>query len=194
MIARVPEQRIIDHWLACEGYDPASMCESERFDALLAAKPGAAAFLWRERPVDWYRTRIDWASFRRLRPIRGPERLQWRRLSTDGTIVGVAERLRAGGEPNDGVSQQTIDRYRDQIACGESVPPLIVRTVRGAAPWHVVDGNHRATALACHTLETGTYEPQSAYVGITGRSAFRSALDRLRGFIQRLRGDPIGRR
>jgi hypothetical protein len=194
VIARVPEQRVIDHWLVCEGYDPTSMCESERFDALLDVKPGAAAFLWRERPVDWYRTRIDWTSFRRLRPIRGPGQLHWRQLSTDGTIVGVAEKLLAGGEPNDGVSRGTIDWYRDRIARGDSVPPLIVRTARGAAPWHVVDGNHRATALACHALETGSYEPQSAYVGIAGRPALRSALDRLRGFLQRLRGDPIGRR
>ena len=194
MIARVPEQRVIDHWLACEGYDPTAMCESERFNALLDAKPGAAAFLWREQPVDWHRTQIDWTSFRRLRPIRGPERLQWRQLSTDGTIVGVAKRLRAGGEPSDGVSQGAINWYRNQIARGDPIPPLIVRTARGAAPWHVVDGNHRAAALACHTLETGSYEPQSAYVGIAGSSALRSVLDRLRGFFQRLRGDPIGRR
>lgn len=194
MTTQVTRREVIDHWLTVEGYDPAAMDTTERLAALLERKPGAAAFLWREQPVDWVLTRIEWDSFRQLRPIRGPDQLHWRRLSTDGTVLGGARRLQTDAHPPvDGIDRETIDRYRDHVAAGRTIPPLIVRTVRGATPWYVVDGNHRATALAWHAVETGEYEPQPAYVAVTGRTAFQSGLDRLRGLFQRLRGYRIGR-
>ncbi len=196
MTTAITDREAIAHWLNCEGQTAAGLSRNERVQALLAEKPGAAGFLWRDQPVEWYHTRIGPQSFRQLRPICGPARLQWRQLSVDGTITGIATRLHAGTAPTagSGVSYAAIRRYRDRLAAGERLAPLVVRTKRGATPWHVVDGNHRAVALAWHALETGQYSPQTGYVAVTGRSVIAAVADHLRAVVQRVRGRRVAQR
>ncbi|WP_254768144.1 hypothetical protein [Salinilacihabitans rarus] len=199
----VPEERVLRAWLAREAdrgaapVDPESVPtdRTAMLDALLAAKPGAAAFVWRERPVRWYRLDLDWDRFAALRPVNGPDDALWRAASTDGTLFGVAERAREEGFAplrEAGIDPAAIRAYRDDLAAGRRLDPLVVRTRRGATPWFVADGNHRATAVALHALETGRYDPQTAYVAVTANPVLGPALARVRGLLQRLRGRTIG--
>lgn len=200
----VPETQVLRHWLAHEPHgrpdvpDSETVTDEEAVDALLSAKPGAASFVWRERPIDWYRTAIDRDRMVGLRPVGGPDDLLWRALSTDGTLLGVAERIHERGfdalSDETGVDLEAVATYRDRIADGEQFDPIVVRTRRGRTPWYVVDGNHRTTAVALHYLETGEYDPQPAYVAVTGNPLIRPVLDRVGGLVQRLRGEPIGYR
>jgi len=198
----VPEERVVRHWLDLESRgrsnvpDPEAVSGEEAVDALLSAKPGAASFVWREQPIDWYRTTVDRERMVGLRPVGGPGDLLWRGLSADGTLLGVAGRIHQRGfdalSDETGVDLGTVATYRERIADGERIDPVVVRTRRGRTPWHVVDGNHRITAVALHYLETGEYDPQPAYVAVTGNPVIRPVLDRVGGLVQRLRGEPIG--
>ncbi|QCW01921.1 hypothetical protein [Natrinema pallidum] len=201
---RVPEERVLRDWLAREIERNAGAVDSGTvptnatalLDALLSAKPGAAAFLWREQPIRWYRLVLDRDRFVALRPVDGPDDLLWRDVSTDGTLFGVAERVHTEGiDPLDaaGIDAEAIRTYRDELAAGTRFDPLIVRTRRGATPWFVADGNHRATAAALHALETGRYDPMPAYVAVTANPVLEPIVDRARGLLQRLAGRSIGR-
>ncbi len=201
---RVREERVLREWLEREADGGTRIVDSESdppktavLDALLAAKPGAAAFVWRERPIRWYRLDLDWKRFGDLRPVDGPDDLLWRAVSTDGTLFGVAERVQDEGFgplESAGIDAAAIRAYRDNLAAGTRFDPLVVRTRRGATPWYVADGNHRATAAALQSLETGRYHPVPAYVGVTANPILGPMLDRIRGLAQRLTGRQIGHR
>jgi hypothetical protein len=200
----VTEERVVRYWLSLESRgrsdvpDPETVTRTEAVDALLSANPGAASFVWRERPIDWYRTTVDRERMLGVRPVGGPGDLLWRGLSVDGTLLGVAERIHEQGlealSDETGVDLAAVATYRDRVADGGRIDPLVVRTRRGRTPWYVVDGNHRTTAIALHYLETGEYDPQPAYVAVTGNPVIRPILDRIGGLVQRLRGEPIGYR
>ncbi|MFD1565144.1 hypothetical protein ACFR99_16530 [Haloarchaeobius amylolyticus] len=202
---QVPEERVLRAWLAHEIEHDAAAVDSEAvstntaamLDALLSAKPGAAAFVWREQPVRWYRLVLEWDQFVDLRPVDGPDDLLWRAVSTDGTLFGVAERITEAGFgllEDTGIDAGAVRSYRDDLAAGAQFDPLIVRTRRGATPWFVADGNHRATAAALYALETGQYEPVPAYVAVTANPVLEPILVRIRGLLQRLAGRSIGHR
>ncbi len=201
---RVSEERVLRDWLAREIERDAGAVDSGTvptnatalLDALLSAKPGAAAFLWREQPIRWYRLVLDRDRFVDLRPADGPDDLLWRDVSTDGTLFGVAERVHTEGiGPLEaaGIDAEAIRTYRDDLAAGTRFDPLIVRTRRGATPWFVADGNHRATAAALHALETGRYDPMPTYVAVTANPVLEPIVDRVRGLLQRLAGRSIAR-
>lgn len=202
---QVPEERVLRAWLAHEIEHDAAAIDSEMvstntaavLDALLSAKPGAAAFVWREQPIRWYRLVLEWDQFVDLRPVDGPDDLLWRDVSTDGTLFGVAERVTEEGFgplEDAGIDAGAIRTYRDDLAAGTQFDPLIVRTRRGATPWFVADGNHRATAAAFHAIETGRYNPLPAYVAVTANLILEPILVRIRGLFQRLAGRSIGHR
>lgn len=181
---------------------PSGHSEADLLDELLSRKPGAAAFLGRETRIEWFRVTLDRRRLRTLRPIEGPSALSWRRVATDGTLASVARRIHESGfgvlADASGVDADTIADYRDALAAGESLAPLVVRTRRGRTAWHVADGNHRVTAAALRGIETGDYEPLDAYLAVTARSLLTRVTDRLRGVLWRhSRGadycDPPGR-
>ncbi|MDY6818126.1 MAG: hypothetical protein SVG88_05630 [Halobacteriales archaeon] len=206
MLQSVSEERVVRHWLAMElekdgeslPTDPDSMSYSEAIDALLTRKPGAASFIWREQPIEWYRLELSIDRFRSLRTIQGPDGLLWQGLSPDGTIMGVARRIST--EDMVDINAETeidldlIMQYRERVADGDSIAPFVIRTKRGKTPWYVADGNHRATALALHLIETGSYDPQPAFIGVVSNPILRPLRDRLFGGIDRLRGELIGHR
>jgi len=213
MAEPVDERRVLCAWLAREterveaGIDPETASRDDLVDALLSAKPGAATFLCRERPIRWYRVDLDWPSFATLSPVRGPDDRLWRAVSTDGTLVGVAEHAREHGLAalsESGIDAAAIRRYRRALAAGDGVDPLVIRTRRGATPWYVADGNHRATAIALRRLaaaadgngnaQTDGYDPVATHVAVTANPVAGPALDRIRGLYQRLRGRSIAGR
>ncbi|EMA47198.1 hypothetical protein C449_02000, partial [Halococcus saccharolyticus DSM 5350] len=61
-----------------------ALSDDEALDALLRRKPGAAAFLWRARPVEWSRIALRRAEFERLRFVDGPDGLAWHALAPSG--------------------------------------------------------------------------------------------------------------
>lgn len=202
MTERISRVQAVRYWLGREFDngadvpDPAGLSFEETLDALLSTNPGAASFLWRETPIRWYRLTLDRETFTGLRPVGGPDSLLWRDLSTDGTLLGAAERIdregrRALADETD-VALDAVAAYRDDVATGRALDPLVVRTRRGRTPWFVADGNHRATGAALHYVETGEYVPQAAYVAVTANRVLRPAIDRIRGALQRLGGRTIG--
>jgi hypothetical protein len=192
----VRREEVVRYWLEREvdkresGPDPSTLTTDAAVDALLREKPGAADVIWDEEPVDWYRLELSRERFERLRLIGGPPRLLWRALAPEGTVMGAARRISAEPaaelETETGVDVGTILDYRDAIADGEALDPLVVATRQGCAPWYVADGNHRATALALRLLETDDYRPQPAYLVVAPNPVIRPAYERLCGLVRRL--------
>lgn len=201
---RVPQDRVVRGWLERELGPSGRVPDGSRaaLDALLSEKPGAAGFVWRDAPVEWYRIDLGETAFRELRPVPGPEDLLWRSVSTDGTLAGVAERIHESEGPGSdagtaaaaGVNADALADYRAALARGDPLDPLVVHTRRGLTPWFVADGNHRAVAVELHRLETGDYEPVPAFLGVTANPVLGPLVDRVRGWIRRLGGRLPARR
>lgn len=190
---RVAQERVVREWLARErGAESAVPADPDAaLDALLSTNPGAASFIWREAPIEWYRVELGRAAFESLRPVGGPADLLWRSLSADGTLLEVARHCsRAGDEAlaEAGIDVDAVRRYRRTLAAGGTLDPIVVRTRRGRTPWFVVDGNHRVTAAGLHLLENGEYDPFPAYLAITANPVFPRIRERVGGWIQRLLG------
>jgi hypothetical protein len=194
---RVPEERVVKHWLAVERHkvglgadDIDAMDSRDALDKLLERKPGAAAFLWRARPVEWVRMMLSRTEFERLRVIDGPDELHWRALSPDETVLGAAKRIRSE-ESADLAAETDVDIERvcgfaDALAAGTELPALVLTKRRGGGPPRIADGNHRAGAVALHLLRTGEYRPQRAYLGIGANPVLRPLRQRLCGLLRRL--------
>lgn len=196
---RVSRSEVVRHWLRRETEkdgasdatpDPDAISTDAAVAALLREKPGAADVVWETGATDWYRTELSQSRLDRLRLIGGPPRLLWQSLSPDGTVTAAARRVAA--EPTatlraeTGVDIDRILKYRDALAAGDTLDPLVLGTRRGCAPCYVADGNHRATALALYRHETGRYDPQPAYLGITPNPVLRPAYERICGAARAL--------
>lgn len=192
----VSREEVVRYWLEREvgeregEPDPSTLDADAAVAALLREKPGVADAVWEGEA--WYRLELSRARFERLRLVDGPPRLLWRRLAPDGKVTSAARRI--AGEPAGdlaaatGVDVDAVLAYRDALADGETLDPLVVATRRGCAPWHVVDGNHRATALALTLRETGRYDPQPAYLVVSPNPVVRPLVERLCGLARRLAG------
>lgn len=191
---RVPRDEVIRAWLAHERRKrdetvDTGLSPGEAFDALLTANP-AAAFFWRDAPVTCYRLALSREQFDRLHVVPGPEGMLWRALSPDDTVRGCAERIDL--EDADRLARETgvdVPRVESLVA---SVPPvedpLVLSTREGAVPWRVMDGNHRATAIALSLRRGGEYVPLSAYLCVGSNPVFEPLAQRVRGLSCRLRG------
>jgi hypothetical protein len=99
-----------------------------------------------------------------------PDNHTWDVLCEGGTIMDGADRIRA--EDDNYLEEETlidvekIRKYRDKLRHDTELPPLVIGKRRGCLRPRVLDGNHRAMALALHLRETDTYLPIDAYVGI----------------------------
>lgn len=191
----VPRDEVVSAWLAHERrkhgetIDP-SLTADEAFDALLTANP-AAAFFWRDAPVTCYRLALSREQFDRLRVVPGPEGLLWRALSTDGTVRSAAARIDRGDPERlareTGVDVPAIEALAASMPSVEE--PLILSTRRGAVPWHVADGNHRATAMALSMRRGGEYAPWPAYLCVGANPVLEPLVQRVRGLFRALRRD-----
>jgi len=214
-VERVPQGEVVRHWLRLEvakdgaapvrsgdessADDPASPADdatsvdelSDRtaLDELLDRKPGAAAFLWRDAPVAWYRLELTRAEFDGLHVVEGPPDLGWRDLSPDGTVRGAARRIdRSDPErlaSTTGVDVGTVVSLADETSPATG-PALVLSTRQGCVPWTVADGNHRAVATALALRRGASYEPRSAYLGVGTNPVAAPLWERLCGVARRV--------
>lgn len=193
---RVSQPAVIRHWLrleledhGTESLDIDGLEDPEVLDQLLQLKPGAAAFIWRDAPVDWFRLDLSRREFLDLHVVAGPEHLAWRSLSPDNTIRSAGKRLARNDTATladtTGIDVPKILALRDEMpeAAGK---PLVLSTRRGCVPRTVADGNHRAVAKALYLLGGGTYEPQAAYLGAGVNPVAAPLRERICGRIRRL--------
>ncbi|WP_049972347.1 hypothetical protein [Haladaptatus cibarius] len=199
-MTRVSQEHVIKRWLELEvrkpevpSADVESLTEREALDELLNAKPGAASFLWRETPIEWREVTLSRHAFERLRLIDGPEKLSWRALSPDETVLGAARRIArcnaAGGTNLDYLTAKTgvdVRRVRS-IAENPLNEPLVLLDRRNCHPPRVMDGNYRATARALNLVEMGTYDPVSAYIGVPSRLVLKPIRTFVYGLVRRRR-------
>lgn len=182
---RVPREAVVRAWLAreCEGSEPPATAAGA-FDALLNENPGAAAFLWRDAPHACYRLDLPRARFDRLHVVEGPPELGWGALSPDGTVGGCARRIDRGDPDRlartTGVDVALIERLAREAPTGDP-HPLVLSTRRGAVPWYVADGNHRAVALALSLWRGAGYEPLPAYLCVGANPVLGPLLQRVCG-------------
>jgi hypothetical protein len=214
-VERVPQTAVVRHWLrletakdgpesgrsddespvdepAASADDPVSVEElSDRaaLDELLDRKPGAAAFLWRDAPVEWYRLGLTRAEFDALHVVEGPPDLGWRSLARDGTVRGAARRIDRG-DPERLAATTGVD-VPAVVSLAEQVPPatdhaLVLSTRQGCVPWTVADGNHRAVAAALALRRGAAYEPRPAYLGVGANPVASPLWERLCGVARRV--------
>ncbi|ODR79310.1 hypothetical protein BG842_09805 [Haladaptatus sp. W1] len=194
-MTRVSQATVLRHWLELEQRKPnapsadlGALSERELLDRLLHLKPGVASFIWREKPISWYRLTLSRRSFERLRVADGPDDLSWRALSPDETILGAARRV-AGGDPDALAAETGVDISR-VLSFRENPPdePLVAVDRRDCRPPRVVDGNHRATARALRLVEIGTYDPVRVYLARCSRPLLPHVRRRTCSVVRRLRG------
>ncbi|WP_336345233.1 hypothetical protein [Halalkalicoccus ordinarius] len=194
---RVPCDEVVRAWLARERDDLEDSIEAlspeAALDALLSENPGAAAFLWRDAPVTCYRLSLSREEFDRLHVVPGPEGMLWRALSPDGTVRGAAARIDHGDPERltreTGVDVLAIESLATSISSSSVEEPLVLSTRRGAVPWRVADGNHRATAMALSVRRGGEYVPWPAYLCVGANPVLEPLSQRVRGLFGRLRRD-----
>lgn len=194
---RVSQPEVVRHWLrvereksAADDVEVDADDADEALDALLRLNPGAAAFIWRDAPIDWYRVELPRGDFLALRVVEGPEHLYWRALSPDNTIRGAAERI-ASEDPDQlaeatGVDVSKVLTLRDQLP-GVADREFVLSTRRGCSPWTIADGNYRAVAKALYLLEDGEYRPQPAYLGVGANPVVRPLRERICGLLRSAR-------
>jgi hypothetical protein len=196
---RVSRQTVLRTWLRMErtGSDDhqvpvEELSERAVLDELLEHKPGAAAFVWRDAPVEWYEVTLDRGTFERLRVVDGVDDLRWRALSPDDTVLGAARRV-ARDDPAELAAETSVDvdrilRFRDDPPGG----PLVLATRRGCVPVTVADGNHRAVALALGLLADESVTLPRAYLGRGANPVIRPFGQRACGLVRRVLGRWFG--
>ena len=198
---RVGERVVVNHWLAAEtrkrtvatsqggaataeeGGTPDAeidaLDDDEALDALLQRKPGAAAFLWRARPVEWIRTELSREEFERLRFVGGPDELGWRALAPSGRVIDGAERIAAGDrgalEAETGVEIEQVCSMAETLADRDRLGTFVLaRRGRGPPTIAELDVDYLSTVddpiheRGAIRILTGNLAPDGAVIKITG--------------------------
>jgi hypothetical protein len=171
-----------------ESLDVADLTDAELANYLIETLGGTERILWATDEVTWCRTTLDERTFRDLRILECPDGSAWRRLALDEAVFTAAERILA--DDLDGVDPDLVDvahvrSLADRLPDAD-IDELILSTGQSTTPPRVVDGNHRATAMAVHVLRGGEYQPMDAYLGLERTRVLRPALDKARWYLRRL--------
>ncbi len=194
-MTQVSQRTVLEQWLELErrksGAESAaveSLTERELLDRLLNEKPGAAAFIWRDAPIEWRRVTLSRSAFEQLRVVAGPDDLSWRALSPDETILGGARRIVAES-PDDLTAETGVDVQKvSSLRSNPPDEPLVLIRRWECKPPRVADGNYRATARAVNLVKDGTYDPVSAYLGVASQPPLEPLQDRVCGAVRGLLG------
>lgn len=183
---RVDEDTVVTDWLALEqekgvvdpGVDVTALSPAERYELLRG--------LWSpprwgpDTPsYEWYRTELTESMLRSAGHA-------WGGYGVPGTVMDLARAIDRDdpgpewravlAEHDDLVA--AIELIADELPRRPDGPLVLVSRPDGGL--RVVDGNHRATALALHLLRTGEFVPLETYVGFQAGDRLPSIVGRVR--------------
>lgn len=196
-VRRVPEERVVADWLRVErrrphadpdaadgGADVAALSPAERRARLDDLTPATWVF---ETPRVWYRATLTPAVVRRAQH-------PWGRFGLPrGSALDLARAI-AAEDP--GVEWTRALAERREIVDGveakaaalpESLDGPLVLACRFGDPPFLVDGTHRAAAVALRWLRTGTFHAPEAHLGFECHTSLTTALGRAGALAFRLR-------
>ncbi len=189
----IDEATAVRHWLRVERDDAETddgLTDEEVLQSLMHNMPGPSAYIWQYRPADWYRITLTGDEFRQLRPVPCPDNHTWDALCDGGTIMDGARRIREESESylkeETKVNVEKIRGYQQQLWNTVHLPPLVIGKRKGCHKPRVLDGNHRATAIALHLLENEEYIPIEAYIGIGANPVREPVRQRICFTVRRL--------
>lgn len=192
-LRRVDREEVLRHWTAREFEKRGeatealeAMDETALLDALMGRTSGENRPVWRPREVRWYHAPVSERQLRRLRVIHTPEGLGWDRVAPDGRVLTAARRIRDDEVTDDTTQQVDVTKIR-RLASElpeRSLDDLVVVGAQTTAPPRVLDGNHRAVAVALSLLETGRTPDLHAYLGIVTTRPLWTLLAKVRWFLR----------
>lgn len=190
---RVSEERVVAGWLRVEQRRPHADADRADVDALSPAERRArlddlTAATWVfEKPRVWYRTTLTPAVLRRARH-------PWGRFGFPrGSVLDLARAIRA--EDPGAAWERALADHGDIVAGIEakaaalpgSLDGPLVLACRFGDPPFVVDGNHRAAAVALRHLRTGEFPAPDAHLGFEQHTRHSAALGRAGALLFRIR-------
>ncbi|PSP85895.1 hypothetical protein BRC83_02040 [Halobacteriales archaeon QS_1_68_17] len=194
---RVDRRTVVEHWCERElrkrgeAVDLSTRDDAEVLALLMEHTTGENGYLWKAGVDRWYHERLPEGAFRQLRLIASPAGTGWRAVAADGSLLTAADNLADGTVTEETTALADVEHVRrladDLPAAG--VEDLVLVTRQSPAPPRIVDGNHRALAVALHLVETGEYVPTSAYVGVVRSRPLADLLDKVRWYAGRVLRD-----
>lgn len=181
---RVDEDRVIREWLRLErrkgeidaSIDVIRLSPDERLETL--------RHLWsppRWGPDGpsrvWYQVDLTEHLLRSVRHA-------WGVFGIPGTVLDLARAIhRTSPEPK---WQEVLAEHAELVSTVEAIAEELPETPDGKLileaglhhPPMLIDGNHRATALALHLLRTGEFTPIEVYIGFPERVVLSSVISR----------------
>lgn len=192
-VEEVDEDTVVRHWLRVERDDPETdkgLTDEEALHSLMHQMPGPSAYIWQYRPMDWYRITLNRHEFEQLRPVPCPDDFTWDALCDGGTIMDGARKIvdedDAYLEEETQVDVEKIRSYQEQLWTADDLPALVIAKRRGCRNPRILDGNHRAMAIALHLLEQEQYVPIEAYIGIGAQPVLQPFMERVCFAVKRL--------
>ena len=184
----VGPETVLRHWLRLElrkrGETLAvdAMDERELLAALMERTGGENRPLWRPRETAWLHGPVTERRLRRLRTVAAPDDLGWDRVAPDDSVLTAARRIHDGSVTDETTSLVDVGLVREIAADlpDREVADLVLVGGQTTAPPRVVDGNHRAVAVALHLLEGGEMPDLAAYVGVVETRPLRLLASKLR--------------
>lgn len=192
-VRRILEERVVADWLRVERRRPHADPDRADVDALSPAERRArlddltpATWVF-ETPRVWYRATLTPAVLRRAQH-------PWKRLGLPrGSALDLARAI-AAEDP--GVEWAEALAEHEELVAGieaktEALPasldgPLVLACRFGDPPF-LVDGTHRAAAVALGWLRTETFHAPEASLGFECRTSLTTALGRAGALAFRLR-------
>jgi len=170
----VSREAVLRHWLHLESRKRDetlavdAMDERELLAALMERTSGENRLLWRTGATTWRRGPVTERRLRRLRTVAAPDGLGWHRVAPEESVFTAARRIRDAEVTDDTTPLVDVEAIR-RIARGlpeADLNDLVLVTGQTTTSPRVVDGNHRAVAVALHLLDGGEMPDLSAYVGV----------------------------
>lgn len=178
----VDREVVIRHWLQQELNkedmaisDTDASTITELLEELLRRTGGQNTILWKELPVDWYHTELTERQFKNLRTVDSPDGLGWDRMANDHSVTTCAENIIDNRVDDSTTPFADVSHIRElyQKLPDSRIRDVVIRVEENQSPPRVVDGNHRAVAVAMYLHETGEFPAVGGYVGIVRKSILR---------------------
>ena len=178
IVEEVSRKEVLRHWIRLEACEEPEQNitetddERDLLEILVDQTDGASHHLWNPEPVAWYRCRLSESQLRNLRVIESPDGIGWDALTEDESVISAAQTIAQETVPPKATAAVDLTKVREKAReyPTNSVERIILVTPQTLASPRIVDGNHRATAVALALLSGVRYDPVEAYLGIAPRS------------------------